>query len=258
MFKMTLGEAVSQNCMRVVRAYIESGADPNVSADGLVPLREACFNENIPMIKYLLEHGANPNGRDPDCGQSILESFIWSYKRVPPSSRKMAKISKKPYPYDRPANTAVLRRLLCAGADPNLPTNALRPVFHEAIFQNVKRVVAILLEYGADVNQRGKVHNGETPLMTAAYFADISIMEMLLKRGADVNARDGEGHNALFYVMAGMRHEDRIARFELLYRHGIDLHARDKRVYNILKFISHDEYNNSALARWLRRHGVKE
>ena len=63
--KMTLGEAVSQNCMRVVRKYIESGADPNVSADGLVPLREVCFHENIPMMKYLLEHGANPNARVP-------------------------------------------------------------------------------------------------------------------------------------------------------------------------------------------------
>lgn len=256
MLKMTLGEAVSQNCMRVVREYIESGADPNVSADGLVPLREACFNENIPMIKYLLEHGANPNGRDPDCGQSILESFIWSYRRVPPSSRKMAKISKKPYPYDRPANIAVLRRLLRAGADPNLPTNALRPVFHEAIFQNVKRVVAILLEYGADVNQRGKVHDGETPLMTAAYFADISIMEMLLKHGADVNARDGSGCNALFYVVMGdCPWQEILPRFKLLFKYGIDLHAREEHGKNILQFSSRLD---NATKYWLHEYGVTE
>ena len=92
--QMTLGEAAYQNSIRIVRQLIEAGADPNVSADGLVPLREACFNENIPMIKYLLEHGANPNGRDPDCGESILESFIWSYRRVTPLDRKITKISK--------------------------------------------------------------------------------------------------------------------------------------------------------------------
>ena len=236
---MTLGEAVSQNCMRVVREYMESGADPNVSADGLVPLREACFHENIPMMKYLLEHGANPNGRDPDDNTSVLESYIhYCYKRV---------------------NTAVLRRLLRAGADPNLRnSNDMRPMFHWAILNNRKRLVSILLEYGADVNQRGDLHDGETPIMIAAYFADISIMEMLLKRGAEVNARDGEGHNALFYVMAGMRHEDRRARFELLLKYGIDLHARDKRGDTILQFISHDGYNEGALVRWLRRHGVKE
>ncbi len=33
---MTLGEAASQNSMRIVRQLIEAGADPNVSEDGLV------------------------------------------------------------------------------------------------------------------------------------------------------------------------------------------------------------------------------
>ena len=254
--KMTLGEAVSQNCMHVVREYIESGTDPNVSADGLVPLREACFNENIPMIKYLLEHGASPNGRDPDCGESILESFIWSYRRVVPGQRKMAKISKKPYPYDRPANMAVLRRLLRAGADPNLYTNALRPVLHEAIFQNVKRVVTILLEYGADVNQRGKVYDGETSLMIPAYFADISIMEMLLKHGADVNERDGSGCNVLFYVVMGdCPWQEILPRFKLLFKYGIDLHAQEEHGKNILQFSSRLD---NATKCWLRKHGVKE
>ncbi len=234
---MTLGEAVSQNCMRVVREYIESGADPNASADGLVPLREACFSENIPMIKYLLEHGANPNGRDPDDDETVLESYIHHcYKRV---------------------NTAVLRRLLRAGANPNLrKAKELRPMFHWAIFNNIKRLVSILLEYGADVNQRGKVHDGETPLMTAAYFADISIMEMLLKHGADVNARDGSGCNALFYVVMGdCPWQEILPRFKLLFKYSIDLHAQEKHGKNILQY---GFRLNNATKRWLRKHGVKE
>lgn len=237
MLKMTLGEAVSQNCMRVVREYIESGADPNASADGLVPLREACFSENIPMIKYLLEHGANPNGRDPDDDETVLESYIHHcYKRV---------------------NTAVLRRLLRAGANPNLrKAKELRPMFHWAIFNNIKRLVSILLEYGADVNQRGKVHDGETPLMTAAYFADISIMEMLLKHGADVNARDGSGCNALFYVVMGdCPWQEILPRFKLLFKYSIDLHAQEKHGKNILQY---GFRLNNATKRWLRKHGVKE
>ena len=235
--KMTLGEAVSQNCMRVVREYIESGADPNVSADGLVPLREACFSENIPMIKYLLEHGANPNGRDPDNDETVLESYIHHcYKRV---------------------NTAVLRRLLRAGANPNLrKAKELRPMFHWAIFNNIKRLVSILLEYGADVNQRGKVHDGETPLMTAAYFADISIMKMLLERGADVNARDGSGCNALFYVVMGnCPWQEILPRFKLLFKYGIDLHAQEEHGKNILQYGSRLD---KTTRHWLYVHGVKE
>lgn len=235
--KMTLGDAVNQNCMRVVREYIESGADPNVSADGLVPLREACFNENIPMIKYLLEHGASPNGRDPDNDESVLESYIhYCYKHV---------------------NTAVLRRLLRAGGNPNLrnPRNE-RPIFHWTIINNIKRVISILLEYGADVNQRGKVHDGETPLMLAAYFADISIMQILLKRGADVNARDGNGWNALFYVVTGnCPRQEILPRFKLLFKYGIDLHAQEKHGKNILQF---DFRLDNITKCWLRKHGVKK
>ena len=233
--KMTLGEAASQNSMRIVRQLIEAGADPNVSEDGLVPLREACFSENIPMIKYLLEHGANPNGRDPDDDETVLESYIHHcYKHV---------------------NTAVLRRLLRAGADPNLrKAKELRPMFQWAIFNNIKRLVSILLKYGADVNQRGQVHNGETPLMIAAYYADISIMEKLLACGADVNAKDEEGWNALFYVVAGMcPWQEILPRFKLLFKYGIDLHARTKHGKYILQ---HGRRLDNATIHWLRSHGV--
>lgn len=68
--EMTLDEAVNQNCMRIVHKYIESGADPNVSADGLVPLRKACYKKNILMIKYL--HGANPNLHDKECCNALF------------------------------------------------------------------------------------------------------------------------------------------------------------------------------------------
>ena len=234
---MTLGEAAYQNSMRIVRQLIEAGADPNVSEDGLVPLREACFSENIPMIKYLLEHGANPNGRDPDDDETVLESYIHHcYKRV---------------------NTAVLRRLLRAGADPNLrKAKGLRPMFHWAILNNIQRLVSILLEYGADVNQRGQVHNGETSLMIAAYYADISIMKKLLAYGADVNARDGEGWNALFYVVAGMcPWQEILPRFKLLFKYSIDLNARTKRGENILQ---HGFRLDNTTVDWLRSHGVKD
>ncbi len=235
--KMTLGEAAYQNSMRMVRQLIEAGADPNVSEDGLVPLREACFNENIPMIKYLLEQGASPNGRDPDDDETVLESYIHHcYKRV---------------------NTAVLRRILRAGANPNLcKAKQLRPMFHWAILNNVKRLVSILLEYGADVNQRGKVHDGETPLMTAAYFADISMMEMLLKHGADVNARDGYGCNALFYVVMGdCPWQEILPRFKLLFKYSIDLHAQEKHGKNILQY---GFRLDNATKRWLNEQGIKE
>lgn len=58
----------------------------------------------------------------------------------------------------------IVRQLIEAGADPNLrKTKELRPIFHWAIVNNMKRLVSILLEYGADVNQRGNIHEGGNP-----------------------------------------------------------------------------------------------
>ena len=250
--QLTLGEA-AHNSLRLVRQMIEAGADPNYSEDGLVPLREACFAKNIPIIKYLLAHGADPNGRDPDCGEPILKSIINCYWKSPAGLPK-----RRHYSPPERVNTAVLRRLLRAGADPNLPNpdeDFQRPMFHWALVHNVKRVVSILLDFGADPNGRGQVHGGETPLMTACYFADIGIVEKLLRCGADVNAKDGEGHNALFYVIAGMcPRREVLPRFKLLYRHGIDLSARDNRGENILQH----GVRSTETRNWLLAHGFKE
>ena len=252
--QLTLGEA-AHNSLRLVRQMIEAGADPNYSEDGLVPLREACTHGHIPIIKYLLAHGADPNGRDPDCGESILQHLINRYWQSPVGSPKFR---RKNYIPPKRVNTAVLRRLLRAGADPNLNNpdeDFQRPMFHWALVHNVKRVVSILLDFGADPNGRGQVHGGETPLMTACYFSDINIVEKLLEYPVDVNAKDGEGHNALFYVIAGdCPPREVLPRFKLLYRHGIDLSARDNRGENILQS---GIRNDKETRNWLLAHGVK-
>ena len=55
-------------------------------------------------------------------------------------------------------------------------------------------MVRLLLELGADVNGSG--HNGRTALMIAAMFNRTEIVELLMVRGADVEARDADGLTA--------------------------------------------------------------
>ncbi|CAM3430244.1 hypothetical protein FLLO111716_09810 [Flavobacterium longum] len=57
-------------------------------------------------------------------------------------------------------------------------------------FATVKKFV----EYGADVNERS---NDMTPLMIAARYNNIEIMNYLLSKGADVNFRNENGMTAL-------------------------------------------------------------
>ena len=56
-------------------------------------------------------------------------------------------------------------------------------------------IVQLLLEKGADVNARNTA--GWTPLLHAAQFSSSEIVELLIEKGADVNARGTLGMTPL-------------------------------------------------------------
>jgi ankyrin repeat protein len=55
--------------------------------------------------------------------------------------------------------------------------------------------VALLLDYGADVN--GTDADGTTALMCAAYYGKEEVVRVLLERGADAGMRNQQGWTAL-------------------------------------------------------------
>jgi ankyrin repeat protein len=91
------------------------------------------------------------------------------------------------------------------------------------------KMVSILVEHGADVNRRWtpKLASGDAPganyfpLYQAARLGNAEVVEALLQKGADVNARVSHGGTALhatFDVEIG----------KVLQRYGADLNARKK------------------------------
>ena len=85
-------------------------------------------------------------------------------------------------------------------------------------------VVKLLLKAGANVNARDRVDR--TVLMTAGRFGQTEVVRLLLAQpGIDVNARDRTDRTALMIVSFG----GWVEIVELLLRHrGIDINARDK------------------------------
>jgi hypothetical protein len=79
-----------------------------------------------------------------------------------------------------------------------------------------------LLRKGANVNARDE--SGHTPLHHAAYRGHAEVAELLLERGADVNARDKDGHTPLHWA-AAEGYAD-VAR--LLLERGADPSIRDR------------------------------
>ena len=80
-----------------------------------------------------------------------------------------------------------------------------------AAFYGRKEIVELLLSKGADVN--AKDSKGETALMVAAFYGRKETVELLLSKGADVNAKDNEGKTALISSARWQQRNNRATSF---------------------------------------------
>ena len=99
-------------------------------------------------------------------------------------------------------NIEAVKQHLAAGTDVNAkgPNAGLTPL-HRAAYYGLKEIVELLLDKGADVNAKEEV--GWTPLHYAAAMSHKAIAELLLDKGADVNAKDDGGDTPLDVAMLG-------------------------------------------------------
>ena len=115
-----------------------------------------------------------------------------------------------------------VRELLDAGANVNEQdgANPMTPL-HWAAHNDQTAIVDLLLSRGANIEAQTK--GGWTPLHYAAAEASAATVKSLLRRGADVRARTDDGSTPL-HLAASIGH---IANVELLIEAGADLDAKD-------------------------------
>ncbi len=114
--------------------------------------------------------------------------------------------------------------LLNAGSNPNMKNNKNELPLHIACSYAAIKVVKLLIQYDALVDIRDG--QGNTPLLFASRGNDdvnIAIVDILLMSGADINAVNDDGDNALMYPSSwGM---DKMISF--LVSKGIDVQKHD-------------------------------
>jgi len=148
-----------------------------------------------------------------------------------------------------------------SGADPHVQGKLKSfPLHHAATIVNFE-VVQKLIEYDADIDARDE--DGWTPLIWASrglYFKGVSVLRLLLERGADVNARaDDDGYTPLHQASAWGALE--VVR--LLLEHFADIEAVDRDGKTPLQVVGKRIYRDvnqgriDGITRLLLEHGAK-
>jgi ankyrin repeat protein len=201
-------------------------------------LGAAVIERDVPAVKALLAQHADPN----TVHQSEVSDW-WNNGPVlllavrptfDPNADDNSMITDLPPPLepDERTYTELVRTLLIAGSDPNESNATGTTPLIEAVRQNHRNGVLMLLDRDAKIearNSRGQsalmvVHDdptiynaliehkadvnatdrdGTTPLMFAAENGDMRLVATLLRKGVPVNARNRAGRTALWFGASG-------------------------------------------------------
>ncbi len=108
------------------------------------------------------------------------------------------------------------------GAEVNGKDDGGWTTLHWAAWHDRKEIVELLIAKGADVNAKTDNQYGDTPLHKAAWGGQKEMAELLISKGADVNAKSNGGATPLH--MAVNQGEKEIA--ELLIAKGADVNTK--------------------------------
>ncbi len=95
---------------------------------------------------------------------------------------------------------AVSLEWLRSGPSSDVPPEVIqRDIFISAAGTGDMKTVLEMLDQGVDINVHAPF-GGPTALIVAARFGHVAIVEVLLARGAEVNAEDNYGQTALYFA----------------------------------------------------------
>lgn len=256
-----LYQAAKKDSTDVVELLLSRKADVNARTNsGYTALMTSARNGNPGVAKLLLERGADVNVRDNDGLTALLsgcQSLLIRYtlEASTPGAQDVRRKSG-----DMAGEREMLRQvkgdfsavaiiLVNRGADPNLAPPTLTPLGAAATVGD-RALVEALLAHGAKISETS---GGESPLHTAIAERHADVAELLIAKGADVNARNVYSQFTPLHFLAVHMHDRKLA--ELLIQKGADVNARDQAGHTAIEGAV--RAGNTEVVEVLRAHGAK-
>jgi ankyrin repeat protein len=238
--------AARQNCVECTKVLLEAGANVNqVTHYGWTPLLTAIQNRHYKLSAYLLDHGANPN---------LANNGGWTPLYLATDNRN---IEGGDYPVRRPDmdHLEIIKLLLDKSANVNARICGSQSTPDKCVGDST--------ETRNNFTMQWLYEDGATPFLRAAQSGDVTLMKMLLARGADPKIKTSYNVTALS-VAAGIgwvegvtyewSPEQNLEAIKMCLDLGIDVNAADDEGRQALHGAAHK--GRSAAIQLLVDHGA--
>ncbi|KAK3579169.1 hypothetical protein CHS0354_022704 [Potamilus streckersoni] len=224
---IVLLEAAARNDIDEVRKLLTSGVSPDVTnEDGLTALHQCCIDDSEEMLKLLLEFGANVNAKDSElwtplhaaatCGHVHLCRLL-----IEKGADLLAVNADGNMPYDICEDEVTLDYVETQMANRGITQEQIddmRLTTEKHMLADLKKLAA----EGGDLEYRDIY--GATPLHIAAANGYLEVVEFLQDEHVSLHIRDNDSWMPVHAAACWMQLEV----LEMLVRNGADIDAKTK------------------------------
>jgi len=212
--------------IEIVKLLISKGA--KVESQSELLLDQTVSDNRVDLVKLLVENGADPSKAPKKVDDnSEMSQLLKSYGNTPADINALDKMGWPRIVYvcrgDKGEHPEEVVRLLGLGADIDMRSSKGKSALHCAAKAGFLKVIDLLIEKGANIDAID--NKGETPLFEAIRSTIKNreklhrAMESLLKKGADPNIKNNNAMSPL-QIAQQKRREDTDQIVTLLKQHG--------------------------------------